>query len=212
MIPLVAVSLLMVGGARREAIVVAPAPPVIRWERSFEEAQKKARRSGKPIMVDFWAEWCGWCDRLNRTTYLEPDVVRRSQDFVAVKIDTEGSKRETEITHRYEVSSLPTILFLSPEGRELRRVSSFQSGYQFPFTMQEALETGRNVIAWENALARNPDDAEALAGLGAHLYEVGAREAQQQSLDEARELLTRAIARDADSPLEERRRSRMPRS
>ena len=209
MIPLVAMSLLMAGGARHELLSSAPPPPGIRWEKSFEEAQKKARKSGKPIMVDFWAEWCGWCDRLNRTTYLEADVVRKAQDFVAVKIDTEGSKKEREITFRYDVTSLPTILFLSPEGRQLRRVNSFQSGYQFPFTMQEALETARGVITWEAALARNPDDAEALAGLGAHLYDMGAREAQQQCLDEARELLTKAVAKDADSPLEERRRSRM---
>jgi thiol-disulfide isomerase/thioredoxin len=208
-IPLVAMSLLMAGGARHETVAPAPPSASIKWERSFEEAQKKARKSGKPMIVDFWAEWCGWCDRLNRTTYVDPDVVRRAQDFVAVKIDTEGSKKEREITARYEVGSLPTILFLSPDGRQLRRVNSFQSGYQFPFTMQEALEIGRGVIAWEAALARNPDDAEALAGLGAHLYDIGTREAQQQCLDEARELLTKAVATDADSPLEERRRSRM---
>ncbi len=85
---------------------MAPAPPTpaIKWERSFEEAQKKARKSGKPIIVDFWAEWCGWCDRLNRTTYVDPDVVRRAQDFVAVKIDTEGSSKEREIAASYEVS------------------------------------------------------------------------------------------------------------
>jgi thiol-disulfide isomerase/thioredoxin len=205
----VAISLFMAGSFRHEGVAVAPAAPSIKWERSFEEAQKKARRSGKPILVDFWAEWCGWCDRLNRTTYADPEVVRRAQDFIAVKVDTEGSKKEREVTSRYEVTSLPTILFLSPEGRQLQRVSAFQSGYQFPFTMQAALDTARSVGAWESALARDPDDAEALAGLGAHLYDVGTQEAQQQCLDEARELLMRAVARDADSPLDERRRSRM---
>ncbi len=209
MIPIVAVSLLVAGGVRSEGVSTVPTQPAIKWEKSFEEAQKKARRSGRPIFVDFWAEWCGWCDRLNRTTYTDPLVVRKSQDFVAVKVDTEGSPRERQITAAYEVTSLPTMLFLSPEGRQLRRVDAFQSAYQFPFTMQAALETAHAVMAWEDALARNPDDAEALAGLGTHLYDIGVREAQLQCLEEARDLLKRAVAQDAMAPLEERRRSRM---
>jgi tetratricopeptide (TPR) repeat protein len=107
------------------------------------------------------------------------------------------------------VSSLPTIIFLSPEGRQLRRVNAFQSAYQFPLTMQAALETAHTVMAWETALARNPVDAEALAGLGAHLYRIGVEEGQISCLEEARDLLKRAVADDAASPLEERRRSRM---
>src|SRR5947207_14274997 len=98
------------------------AAPGIRWERRFEEALKKARASGKPVMVDFWAEWCGWCHRLDQTTYAEPQVVKIiSNDFVAVKIDTESGKHSSEIMYKYGVQSLPTIVFLSPAGRPLDR-------------------------------------------------------------------------------------------
>jgi thiol-disulfide isomerase/thioredoxin len=199
MSPAIALSLLLSGAAQPVSEVQ---PPSIRWEKSFEDAMKKARKAGKPVIVDFWADWCAWCHRLDRSTYADPFVAERAQDFVAVKVDTEGSRREMDVAMKYEVTSLPTIVFLSPQGHQIARVNGFQGPGQFPRTLDVALAMGRRVMAWETDLDRDPDDARALAALGTHLYE-------QQYFDEARELLKKAVARDEDEPTEERRRIRM---
>ena len=47
-------------------------PPASASSPDFDEALKKARSQNKPLMVDFWAEWCGWCHRLDKTTYVDP--------------------------------------------------------------------------------------------------------------------------------------------
>jgi thioredoxin-like negative regulator of GroEL len=195
----IALSLLLAGGAREAPV---PPPPTIKWEKRFDEALKKARKDGKPVIVDFWADWCGWCHRLDRTTYADPWVVRKAQDFVAVKVNTEGSRRELDVAVEYQVTSLPTIVFLSPEGRQLYRLNGFQGPGQFPRTLEAVLQVARRVMAWEEALARNPDDPRALFALGTHLYE-------QEYFGDARELLRKAVARDAESGADDRRRARM---
>ncbi|MFN8094013.1 MAG: thioredoxin family protein [Vicinamibacteria bacterium] len=192
------------------AQTATPAPPRIKWERNFEEALKKAQKLGKPVVVDFWAEWCTWCERLDQNTYADPLVVAKSQDFVAVKVNTEGSRKAVDVAVRYHVGSLPTIVFLSPLGRQLGRVNGFQGPGQFPRTLDAVLAISRRVMGWEETLARNPDDPRALAGLGAHAYEqLAASAVDEQDVEEARDLLRRATAVDGDEPVDDRRRTRM---
>ena len=174
----------------------------IRWEHRFDEAVKKARASGKPIMIDFWADWCSWCHRLDQTTYVDPVVVKLSEQFVAVKVDTEGGKKNQEIALHYNVATLPTITFVTPGGRQILTLRGFQGPGQFPRTMEAARETGARIMALESALDRDPRDPAALFGLGVHLFE-------QEFYEESRTLLYRAAALDAQRPVKDRKQARM---
>jgi len=189
-----ALSVLLLGGT--------PVSGGIKWERSFDEALKKARASQKPIFVDFWAEWCFWCHQLEKTTYADPAVVERSEDFVAVKVNTEGGKKEEQVALRYDVQNLPTIAFLSPGGHLVLRLNGFQGPGQFPTTMDKAREATKRIAAFETALEKNPRDAAALLGLGIHLYE-------QELYEESRDLLRQAVQNDAQEAPIHRRKGRM---
>jgi len=187
------------------ALLVAGGPPKspeIHWVRQFDAALKRAQTVKKPMLVDFWAEWCGWCHRLDQTTYVDPVVVKMSEDFVPVKVNTEGTSREVAVARRYEVSSLPTIAFLSPQGRLILRLSGFQGPGQFPHAIEVAKERAVKIIGWEDDLEHNPKDAEALASLGAHLFE-------QEVYEESRDFLVRAVKADRERPVDERKRTRM---
>ena len=194
MIATAAFALLVAGGPAKQ--------PEIPWVRQFDAALKRAQIVKKPLLVDFWADWCGWCHRLDQTTYVDPVVVKMSEDFVAVKVNTEGTPREMAVARRYDVGSLPTIAFLSPQGRMILRVNGFQGPGQFPRAIEVAKERSVKIIEWETALDRDPRAAEALASMGAHLFE-------QESYEESRDFLVRAVKADKERPADERKRTRM---
>jgi len=174
----------------------------IRWDSDFELAMKKAKGAGKPVMIDFWAEWCGWCHRLDATTYRDETVMRLAKGFVPVKVNAEGTKAEVAIAVRYGVSSLPTIAFISPSGRMVLRLEGFQGPGQFPRVMEQAKEMATKLIGWETALEKNPANAEALLGLAIHQLDAGL-------YDESRELLARTRQADAERPVPDRKQARL---
>jgi len=174
----------------------------VRWEHRFDEAVKKARAAQKPIMIDFWADWCSWCHRLDQTTYVDPVVVKLSEDFIAVKVDTESGKKNQEIALRYNVATLPTITFITPGGRQILTLKGYQGPGQFPRTMETARDAAVRIMSFESALDRDPRNAVALFGLGVHLFE-------QEFYEDSRTLLYRAVALDGGRPVKDRKQARM---
>ena len=175
----------------------------IRWEHKLEDALKKAKATGRPVMIDFWADWCGWCHRLDQTTYVDPEVVKIvASDFIAVKIDTESGQRSAEIASKYNVQSLPTISFISPSGRPIDKVTGFQGPGPFPQTLVKVKAKAAKVIAWETALDKDSQDPQALFQLGMHMFE-------QEAYPESRDLLRKATEADMRRPVGDRKQARM---
>jgi thioredoxin-like negative regulator of GroEL len=200
--PVVIVALALAVSSQAAPAKKAEEPGGIAWEKKLDAALAKGKAAGKPVLVDFWAEWCTWCHELDRTTYVDPKVVALAQSFVPVKVNTEGSRAEVQATARYGIESLPTIEVLSPEGHLIHRMDGFQKPAAFVAQLEDALHTAAGVLTLEKTLAAQPSDAAALAALGLHLYE-------HDALEDSRELLTKAMSADADRPVAERKHTRL---
>jgi thiol:disulfide interchange protein DsbD len=90
------------------------------WLHSEPEAVAQARAEGRPVIVDFWAEWCTACKELDQTAWADAQVRLEAARFVRVKVDgTEADDAVTAIQERYQVQGMPTVVFIDSAGRRV---------------------------------------------------------------------------------------------
>jgi len=78
-----------------------------------------AKNANKPVMIDFYADWCLDCKRMERTTFKEPQVVQALEGWDLIKIDvTDTSKTSEEVKRFFEVFGPPATLFIDSNGEE----------------------------------------------------------------------------------------------
>lgn len=112
--------------------------PSLNWTHDFAAASARAKDEGKLVLLNFTGtDWCVWCHRLRDEVFLTPpfaayaasDVVLVEVDFPRnKKLPPEVEKQNKELDERYEVSGYPTVILVTPEGRELGRTGYMRGG------------------------------------------------------------------------------------
>lgn len=126
----------------------------IKW-MTIQEAEQLSKKSPKPILIDIYADWCGWCKKLDKTTFQHPDIAEYVNDnFYAVKLDAEMRETITVAGKEYKYitdgrrgthelalalsngqMSLPTMVILNSKLAQLGIIP----GYQEPVDMDAIL-------------------------------------------------------------------------
>ena len=92
----------------------------IAWEPYAESALAHAVEQGKPVVIDFSADWCLPCKELEHQTFNQPEVIDASKGFVSLKADLtqHGSPEVRELRRKFDIRGVPTIIFIDAMGRE----------------------------------------------------------------------------------------------
>ncbi|MFN0062370.1 MAG: protein-disulfide reductase DsbD family protein [Myxococcaceae bacterium] len=104
-----------------------PSTALARWDLSvgsgkgdaaqFERVLAQAKAEGRPVLIDFFADWCAACLELDRHTYPDPNVANALKTFVTIKVD--GTQEVAWVEGLYEkfgVEGLPTVVLVRPDG------------------------------------------------------------------------------------------------
>jgi thiol:disulfide interchange protein len=110
---------------------------------SYEEGMVAAGSLNRPVILDFYADWCSPCIAMEEGTYPDPGVISELADFVAIKVDTQ---KRIDIESKYGIAYYPTVVFLDAEGREVSR----HIGYLGPEDMVEEIKKSRSMLPKES--------------------------------------------------------------
>jgi len=118
------VGLVLAGSGCRPSSPAAatPAAGAISWHRSLPEALQAAQTERKPLLVDFFATWCGPCRMMDEETWSRPEVAAAAQAFIPVRLDVDENQ---QVARQYDITGVPTVIFLDATGKELDRQVGF---------------------------------------------------------------------------------------
>lgn len=136
----VAVSLCVLFGAVSPVQAQQQGPtPAMQWS-SLEDAAKTAKASKKAIFVMVYADWCGYCHRMDATTFRDPTVIAKiNAGFVPAKLNGESSKsftlgkrtlRESQWAQEQGVQGFPALIVLDNKSRLVVQFPGFMSAPQ----------------------------------------------------------------------------------
>lgn len=109
--------------------------------RSVAELDAQLQGSARPVMLDFYADWCVSCKEMERFTFSDPDIRARLSKALLLKADvTANNDDDRALLKRFQLFGPPGTIFFDAQGRELRepRVIGFQNSTRFGKSLDEA--------------------------------------------------------------------------
>ncbi|RMH29485.1 MAG: thioredoxin, partial [Planctomycetota bacterium] len=99
-------------------------PPPVFSDLSYEGAIAAAREQGRLLIVDGTAEWCGPCNQMDATTWVDPRVVEwLGKRAVAVQVDVDA---EPDTAQALGINAMPTVIAFR-DGAEIDRFVGYRA-------------------------------------------------------------------------------------
>ncbi len=109
------------------------------YEGPFEDVLKESKRLNKPIFLDFTANWCKSCAKMEKETFANPIIANQlNSDFIAYKVNLDETEGKS-IAKKYNITDFPSFLFLSNNTIKIGLIKGFYFANQFKKEMEKIM-------------------------------------------------------------------------
>lgn len=127
----------------------------LQFSDDFGALLSASQTSRRPLLIDFYTDWCVWCKVLADSTMPDPYVQRFLRNFELGKINAE---LDTAVADRYRVRSFPTVLLLNSQGEEIDRIVGYLPPEEFVTAIVNSLAGVGTLQDLLKRLKLSPDD------------------------------------------------------
>lgn len=107
--------------------------------KSLDDLNQAIAKSQKPVFLDFYADWCIECVRMEKTTFKDPEIVRLTQQMTVLKADvTANDAVDAELMQHFGIVGPPASLFFAADGTPLKAQNFF--GYKSASDLKRTFE------------------------------------------------------------------------
>lgn len=140
------------------------------WLTDYNLALEEAALTRRPVLLTFYTTWCGWCRKLEGTTFRDPAFQDLAKLVVPVRVDAE---KERGLAGLFRVTGYPTTIVISRRGEEVGRLIGYQPAAKFVPNIQGALGRREPLQQVQEEAQAHPADPGANYALGDVLLAVG---------------------------------------
>jgi thioredoxin-related protein len=119
------------------------------WLTTISDALQIADQNSKPILVDVYTEWCGWCTKLDEEVYTNAEFIRYMDSFVGLKLNAEDEGIGSKVAEQFRVEGFPTILVFDKTGKLLGKVEGYLEAKEMIQEVNKILESGEPRLSAE---------------------------------------------------------------
>ncbi|KPM46612.1 thioredoxin family protein [Jiulongibacter sediminis] len=107
------------------------------YKGSYDNFLRKAQQLSKPVLIEFWASWCGPCKKMEAETYSDANLADFvNKNFLVYRIDID-SNEGMEIVEKFGIKVFPTVLVADYRGKEIAQLSGFYSAKYFENSLEK---------------------------------------------------------------------------
>jgi len=93
----------------------------VAWKPYSKQALADSIKENKPVVIDFFAEWCPSCHELDRTVFSDPSIAAKLAKVTTLRMDATDMDAQNvqSVLQDYGIEGLPTVVFLDSHGQEI---------------------------------------------------------------------------------------------